>query len=311
MKLDFPFRRRINEGWLVVWLGEGKARFAHVKPGTRPAVVSLVERDWDKADPQALERVVKQAQVGRYRCTTVLAQSDYQMLLVEAPNVKRDELKAAVRWRIKDMIEYRVDEAAIDVLQVPAAPGAQRPATMYVVATRNDFVRGLIDRFESADIPLTVIDIPDTSQRNVAALYESPQRALLSLSFDADGGLITMTSGGELFVSRRLDIGQAQMAGEPTTQRAYERVVIEVQRSLDHFERNFSHLSTDRVLVAPMQHGEALAAHLGANLQLPVAAMDLGEVMDLPAVYHAAPAEIRAHWFRLIGAGLRGAEVIA
>ena len=59
MKLDFPFRRRTNEGWLSVWLGEGKARFAHVKPGTRPAVVSLEEREWDATDGSGKRQAVQ------------------------------------------------------------------------------------------------------------------------------------------------------------------------------------------------------------------------------------------------------------
>src|SRR5204862_6894119 len=135
-------------------------------PGARPAVVSREEREWDSGDPKGLERVVKQAHASRYRCTTVLAQADYQMLLVEAPNVKREELKAAVRWRIKDMIDYPVDGATVDVLDVPMVSAPQRPRTMYVVASRNDLLRQLIARFETAEIQLAVIDIPDAAQRN-------------------------------------------------------------------------------------------------------------------------------------------------
>src|SRR5205823_4246459 len=204
----------------------------------------------------------KQLHVGRYRCTALLSQNDYQMLLIESPNVKREELKAAVRWRIKDMIDYQVDEATLDVLEVPSA-GAQRPSTIYVVATKSTTVRQFIDRFETARIPLGVIDIPDLAQRNVAALYETAERALLTLSFDADGGLITITSGGELFFSRRLDIGYVHVNGEqPERDKAFDRVVIEVQRSLDHFERSFSQLPVERVMLAPMAQGEALVAHL-------------------------------------------------
>jgi MSHA biogenesis protein MshI len=291
----WPLGKRTQEGWMAVSLEAGRARFAHVRPGERPAVLSLEEREWDGVDTRTLERVTKQVHTSRYRCTTVLAQSDYQMLLVESPNVKRDELKAAVRWRIKDMIDYHVDDATIDVLDVPAIKGPQRPATMYAVVSKSDRLRQLIARFEAAGIDLAVIDVPDSAQRNIAALYESPQRALLTLSFDADGGLMTITSAGELYVCRRLE----------GHQRALDRVLIEVQRSLDHFERNFSQLTVERVLVAPMQESEALVAHLGGHLQLPVAAMDLIDVMDLPPAYLAAPADIRARWFRLIGAGLR------
>jgi len=279
MKLELPFRKQASVGWFAVALGEGRARFAHVKPGPRPAVISLEEREWDSTDANALERVIKQVHANRHRCTTLLGQPDYQILLVEAPNVKREELKAAVRWRIKDMIDYHVHDATIDVLDVPAS---------------------------AAGISLAVIDIPDTAQRNIAALYESPGRALLTLSFDPDGGLITITSGGELYVSRRLDIPYAQVNGDGDAHaRAFDRVLVEVQRSLDHFERNFSQLSVERVLVAPMAQCEALVAHIAANLQVPIAAMDLVDVMDLPPIYLAATPDGRAHWFRLIGAGLR------
>src|SRR6266850_5357212 len=114
MKLPFLQRRRARDGWLVVSLAQGNARFAHVRAGNRPAVVSLAEREWDPQDSKALERVTKELQATRYRCSTVLSQSDYQMLLVESPGVKREELKSAVRWRIKDMIDYPVLEATLD-----------------------------------------------------------------------------------------------------------------------------------------------------------------------------------------------------
>ena len=292
---------------MVISLGEGNARFAHVTSGLRPAVVALEEREWDSADAKARERILKPLRLGQYRCTTVISQADYQMLLVESPNnVKREEMKAAVRWRVKDMIDYPVDGATVDVLDVPGGVGSQRPASLYAVVSKSDTLRQVIERFEAARINLEVIDIADTAQRNIAALYESPGRALMTLSFDQDGGLITVTSGGELYVSRRLDIAYAHVTGATAQrERAFDRVVVEVQRSLDHFERNFSHLSIERVLLAPMPEADALVARLAGQLQPKVGAMDLADVMDLPPVYLAAPADVRARWFRLIGAGLR------
>ncbi len=306
MKIDFPFRRRVAEGWVAVSLGEDRARFAFVKPGPRPAVVALEEREWDAADPKARERIIKSLRLSRYRCTTLIGQADYQMLLVETPNVKREEIKSAVRWKIKDMIDYPADAATVEVLEVPASLVPQRAPSLYAVVSKSEALRRLIERFEAARIELEVIDIADTAQRNIAALYETPERALLTLSFDPDGGLITITSGAELYVSRRLDLPYAQVTGAPPArERAFGRVVIEVQRSLDHFERNFGQLSLDRVLLAPMPQADDLVAHLASQLQPSVAAIDLADVMDLPPVYLAAPPEVRAPWFRLIGAALR------
>src|SRR6266850_7265637 len=78
----------------------------------------------------------------RFRCTTLLKPADYQILLVEAPAVTREELKPALRWRIKDMLEYPVEDATIDVLDVPVPPNtAQRAHYMYAVAARNETIR--------------------------------------------------------------------------------------------------------------------------------------------------------------------------
>ena len=304
--MRWPIRKKHAQGWLAVALGEGRARFAHVRPGKRPAVAFLEERSWSVSEPKSLERMARQMEAQSYRCTTLLAQSECQLLQVEAPNVKRDELKAALRWRVKDMIDYHVNDATIDVLDVPSRGAPQRAAMMYVIAARNDVVRRVMDGFEAARVPLHVIDIPDTAQRNIAALYESAERALITLSFGEHGGLITITSGGELYFSRRLEMNYGQVnAGDAGRERAFDRVLIEIQRSLDHFERSFSQLSIGRLLVAPMECSAALVAHLAANIYVPVAAMDLAEVMDLPPAYAVAGADEHARWFGLIGAGLR------
>src|SRR5687767_13926251 len=101
--MRWPIQKKHAPGWLAVTVREGSARFAHVKPGSRPAVMFLEERTWTATEPKSLERVARQMEAQRYRCTTLLAQSECQLLQVEAPNVKRDELKAALRWRVKDM----------------------------------------------------------------------------------------------------------------------------------------------------------------------------------------------------------------
>jgi MSHA biogenesis protein MshI len=299
-------RRRAKAGWLVVELGEESVSFAHVVPnGERPVVEFAEERDWDAADPKSLERVAREFGVKHFQCTTLLRPDQYQILLVEAPAVKPDELKAAVRWRIKDMLDYHVDDATIDVLDLPVPPGAaQRTHYMYTVAARNDTIRATIERFAAAGMPLAVIDIPDTAQRNLAARLETDQRAVVALTFDGHGGLITVNFRGELYLSRRLDITAAQLAeasGEART-RVLDRVLVETQRSLDHCERTYPFFALGRVLLGPLPGDGGLREHLAANLYLPVDALELGELVRLPAEW--TPAE-QAKWLKLIGAGLR------
>jgi len=281
-------------GWLAVDIGESSVSFAHVVPnGGRALVEFAEERPWDPLEPKSLERAARELGAKRYRCTTLLHPSQYQIVLVEAPPVKPDELRAAIRWRVKDMLDFHVDDATIDVLDVPVPAGAgQRPRSMYAVAARNDTIRATIERFEGAGMPLAVIDIPDAAQRNLAACFEAAGRAVMALVFDHHGGLITVNYAGELYLSRRLDSGPHQ----------HERILVEVQRSLDHCERTYPFLSFDRVLVGPPADDEGLREHLAASLYLRVEPLDLAQAVALPAGWGSRE---QAKWLKLIGAGLR------
>jgi MSHA biogenesis protein MshI len=303
---------RAAPGWLAVELGEHTVRLAHVRPnGDQPLVEFAEERPWDAADPKSLERVAREFGARRFRCTTLLKPADYQMLLVEAPAVKREELKPALRWRIKDMLDYHVDDATIDVLDLPVPPNvAQRAHYMYAVAARNDTIRATVERFQSAGLPLAVIDIPDTAQRNVAALFEKEQRGVVAITFDAHGMLLTVNFAGELYLSRRHDISDRQLlesSGEDRV-RLFDRVLVETQRSLDHSERTYIFFALGRVILGPLAEDIGLREHLSSHLYLPVEPMDLGQRVTLPKAVAHWETEERSSWLKVIGAGLRVEE---
>jgi MSHA biogenesis protein MshI len=194
------------------------------------------------------------------------------------------------------------------VLDVPVPAGAaQRGHHMYAVAARNDTIRATIDRFTSAGMPLAVIDIPDTAQRNIAACLESDKRAVVALTFDSHGGLITVNFAGELYLSRRLDVTDSQLAeaNQQTRARLLDRVLVETQRSLDHCERTYPFFALGRVLIGPVSGEAGLREHLAANLYLPVEALDLAQAVNLPTAAASWTAAQQAKWLKLIGAGLR------
>jgi MSHA biogenesis protein MshI len=311
MKFLSAFSRRAAPGWLAVELGDDTVSLAHVVAnGGQPVVEFAEEREWDPAEPKSLEKVARELGVKRFRCTTLMKPQEYHILLVEAPAVKPEELKAAVRWRIKDMLDYHVDDATIDVLDVPVPGGAaQRAHYMYTVAARNEAIRATVDRFTAAGIPLAVIDIPDTAQRNIGVRLENDQRGVLALTFDAYGGLITVNHAGELYLSRRLDITTGQLADadadSETRARLLDRVLVEIQRSLDHCERTYPFFALGRVVIGPAAGEGLLREHLAANLYLPVEPLELGRILRLPPEAGGWTPEQQAKWLKLLGAGLR------
>jgi MSHA biogenesis protein MshI len=163
-----------------------------------------------------------------------------------------------------------------------------------------------VERFDKAGIPISVIDIPETAQRNIAALYETEDRGVGFLYFDESGGLLTVTCGGELYLARRLEITMTQLResqGEARDE-LFNRVLLELQRTLDTFERQFSYIVLGKVMVGPEPEDTGLVAHLTANMDTKIEAVDLRAVVDKPGDQGFDPA-VQWRMFHLIGCSFR------
>ncbi len=306
---DLFNRTHQRVGWFAICLNSDGVYSAHVKyTKSKPKVMACAFHPVENATPAALEKLRKDAHVAGFQFITLLNPGEYQMLLVEAPNVPVNELKAAVRWRIKDSLNCHVDDATVDVLQIPAnrKSGAERPQSLYAIAAPNETLKKRIALFEKARIDLKVIDIPEMAQRNIAALFEEENRGLALLSFDDRGGMLTITGGGELYLARHIEItvGQLQDTDEKLRQQHLERVELELHRSMDYFGRQFSFISVNRLLVsAPEQLG--LVQLLATGLEVPVEQIDLAQVLDISAVPDLADSAYSAQMFLALGAALR------
>ena len=298
--------------WLAVRVWPDRVGVARVSPVPhgKPRVVLCQMRRLDGSSA-VLRRLARDLAAQQHRVLCLLNAGEYQLLVTEAPNVPANELRTAVRWHIKDQIDYPVDAATLDILPVPQArnnPG--RTASLYVVAARNTLIEERQLLLEDARFPLSVIDIPELAQRNLAALLEEPDRALAMLSFDASGGLLTFTCNRELYLARRIDVGLPQMLFHGIEQReyAFERIALDVQRTIDHFDRQFRSIAVSQLVLALIPVNSGLEAYLGNNLSLPVvtapldAFFDLSEVAELPEL---STVEQQAEHLLTLGAALR------
>jgi MSHA biogenesis protein MshI len=308
-------RAKKSDGWLTVTFprdGICVGRVQRVRDAKAVVELSAFYPAGAAYSPEALERVNKDLRVANFRCSTVLSGGEYQMLTVDAPNVPQDELKTAVRWRLKDMLDFHVDDATIDVLDIPVdSNAASRGHSMFAIASRNALIQSRQTLFSEAKLQLAVIDIPEMAQRNISALLETEGRGLAMLSFDADGGLLTITYKAELYLSRRIDVTVEQLmeADAERLQNFFDKITLELQRSLDHFDRQFNYVNVIKLMLAPTGT-QGLHEYLAANLYMPVEAMTLDDVFDLSKVPALQDAAQQQRFFLTLGAALRHEEVL-
>lgn len=276
-----------------------------------------------------LENIVSALNTKDHKVVTVMAPTEFNLLLLEAPQVDEGELKAAVRWKVKDMIDYDIEEAVIDVFHIPSQKGTGRAPMIYVVAARADTVRNRIAQLENNGLGLDIIDIPDMVQRNIAALLPEDDTGVAFLAFTDNGGLITLTRRSTLYLSRALDTGLTQLIASetgnpqdsalsvtnkfeaelkleepnPDQQQALESVTLEVQRSLDYYESHFSQPHIGSLVIAPLpQHIPDLTNYFASQLGLQVRILDLNGLLDIP---HPLDMTLQSHCLTAIGASLR------
>jgi MSHA biogenesis protein MshI len=307
----FPlFQRAIEPGLLAMRLSGGELSYAHLRRlGEDRPVVTLCGLRALPADGETLSRWAREVRVQRFRCSTLLNPGDYRLLAVDAPPVPAEELKNALRWKIKDMVDFRVEDAAVDVLTVPEIGNdASPPKRLLAAVARADVVRACMARWRRAKAPLAIIDIPELAQRNVAALLEEEGRGLALLSFSQTGGLLTFTLRGELCLARHIDVSwlQLQRADAEQRLRLFERIALELQRSLDHFDRQFQALPLSRLILAPQAEDLGLQGFLADNLYLPVTELDLREILSFErAALDGLTPSVQSACFLALGAALR------
>ena len=305
--LPFLRRQRARSGnWVSVAVHGDRIALAQMEPGTqgRSLLRCHSHRFGDEA-AEALGRMRRQLGRDRFLCCALLDAGSYQMQMTDAPPVPEAELREAVRWKLRDLLDYPVDQATVDVARVPGSGhGGAYAQHLFAVSARNAEIAARMRLFHAARFPLHAFDVPEMAQRNVAALFEQPGRGVAVLSMDVNGGLLTVTRDGELFLARRTDIGLAQIedAAREVSEQALDRLVLELQRSLDHFYRQFAYVTVASLLVTPIP---VLLRHLQANLDLPVEALALDSAMDVSAVPELADPVRQRQYLHLIGAAMR------
>lgn len=307
------FRKKSLPGWLGIRQSAGRFELAHVvrQPTERPRLDFYVRQDAENADSGGasagfVDFLKADKAYKNFQCNALMPAEHYQWLQVEAPGVPEAEQKEALRWTLKDLIEQPVEAVTYDIIPVPANVAPGRSPQLFVAVASRDAVSQVVADFHSAGLQLEAIDVIELAQRNVAALFEEENRALAFLAFSETSALLTFTYQGELFSIRRIDLGARQFldANEDRRMQLAERIALELQRSIDGVDRQFSSVSLSKMIVAlPPDCG--IEAFLADNLYVPFEAMDLNQVMDLSAVPELASPEAQRQALGVIGVALR------
>lgn len=299
---------RVREIFAKLPLGRTGCRYGLVAVDVRPDAVFMVglrngsegpalslfrrfsrEADFEESEWEALASqlapMVEEAQVAGCPVTTILYRPEVNFFLAEAPEgISREDLREAMRWRVREMIDIPVAEAAVDAAPVPlkSLPGGGPP--VLVAAAHRDTVVNRTRALREAGVRPAYVDVPDMAQRNLSLLVPEPSAGTCMVLLDTRSALISITKGGELYFSRgidldmeaelhhlaeglglepddarrlRLELGlEAEDEEGASGQLAYalrdfaDRLALEIQRSLDYYGSRYREAAINKVFLS-------------------------------------------------------------
>ncbi len=274
---------------------------ALVRAGTHGSPPHIHEAElvpWRQSEERSrtLSRAVREMGPRRLPVASTLPPRSYQLLQVQAPKVKDSEMKMALGWQIKDLIDHPLQNTVIDYFSAPDSPGLGR--MVYVVAADREAVREHAELLRAAGLRLRSIGIAELALRNIVLSRADSGNGLAFLHMERESGLVLIFKEGILYVARRLRSGLDHVLHDrPSTQEsglleeegqspALESVLLDLQRTLDYFERNFRSQPVGSLLLAP-QLGDVpeLQSHLQNNLDLSVRLLDTAPLLGEDVSY--------------------------
>jgi MSHA biogenesis protein MshI len=257
-----------------------------------------------------IARLSKVYNLDQYECISSLEIGDYNLLMVEAPDVQPEELRAAIRWRVKELIDFHIDDAVVDVFEVPAHKATGKNKMMYAVVAQTNRVKEIIDRLNNAGLNLDIIDIPELALRNISAMLPEDVGGVALIYVGQHQGLITITKQSQLYLSRTINTGTASLPDDvlsvmddESCQRWLDGVIIEIQRSMDYYESHFSQPQVSALVITPIgKEIPGFTEYLTEQLQIPARILDVNELID---VTEPIPPAVQSRCMLAIGTALR------
>jgi len=149
---------------------------------------------------QVLAELVQRHQLQHSPCCAVLARGTYNLIQIDQPDVPEAELRDAVRWQVKDLLDFPADQAVIELF---SAAGSAGSPMNFAVAAAEEHIRYVVDVMQQANLAIRAIDIPELALRNVLDRSFVSERGVALLSLWRDNGLVTIVRNGELCMARR------------------------------------------------------------------------------------------------------------
>ncbi len=234
-------------------------------------------QNWQSSLNQFLQHpMLKQAVLN-----IVLPSEQYQLLVVDRPNVDDEALPQAIRYSAKDYLAAKLEDVAIDYFDIPIQIFGQDKVNL--VATKLNFLQPLIKICLRHCLRIHRISIDELAYQDL--FTDDKDASMLVIHQPNEELLMQIVKSGQLCFFRRIR-GYSKLdeyTDFEINQGAADSLSIEIQRSLDYFESQLRQAPVKRIYVSVSSELESLLIDkIGENFSMPVLPMKNRVADELP-----------------------------
>lgn len=193
-----------------------------------------------KSPADALQALVSESPLPNVSSYITLGPPFYNLLLVDAPAVPDDEMREAVRWKVKDLIADPVEEVVLDTFRLPDDAYRGRMNMVYVASMHTRQVAALVSQCEALGMRLGGIGVTELAMAALTTRVSAfSGRGVAVLFLNGASGTINLVENGCLYLTRNIELGQVggNYSGHLDFQQdPIDNLALDVQRSLDYYE---------------------------------------------------------------------------
>ncbi|MCW9006705.1 biogenesis protein MshI [Marinobacter adhaerens] len=217
--------------------------------------------------------------------TLVLPLDQYQVFQMDRPEgIEESELGDALKWKLKDFLDFSPSEAVSDVFPFPRDASRGRGELVNVVAARKVLVSELVRLVQEAGLELERIDIAELALRNLVCRLDENRRGAALVHLKDNYGQMVICRDNTLYLSRKLDVTSEDLRDAARQESAVQSLALEMQRSLDYYESQLGQVPPAMIRLVARDSVLPLASMLSSYVAAGIETLDwnaLGLQADL------------------------------
>jgi len=295
-----------NKGLCSIEIGPEGIAIAYTPNQTSPEITICDFQPYQnnsQFSPDKLEeylvKIVSLYNLRKTPCNLVLHPDYYRLTLINTPNVPMAEYKQALRWQIKDIISYPLEDVAVDIFY-PDEP-EKSLKKIYVIAAQKSFLQNITDIIQKCDLLPIAIDIREFAIRNLIAKMAKQNESIGVLNIIKENCLMVLVKQYNIHFVRYMPINMANIKSGN-----YNELITEIQRSFNYCQTELNQEIPSKFLMSSKENlDHDIVQNIAQLLNKELAIFTLKEIVNFKTQVNQ---QMETNCWIAVGGALRNSD---